>query len=183
MGQPAERVVVQHPQAVQEGREAIGVVYEVGEIEVAGDLAPGPRGYLIGIPAGPQHVLDRVARRGIQWQLAHQDALRRHRQIGVRQGSETGVDAFAFRALALAGRFRQAETFARLTKHRVRVSRETRDDDAFDQLTQRHKVRATRHHLILTGTGLVTVPYETPWRRGRLYGRERPVALVTPPDS
>lgn len=51
--------------------------------------------------------------------------------IGAAPSSETVVDTFAF--CALVGRFRQAETFARLTKLSVRVHRETRDDFS-DQL-------------------------------------------------
>src|ERR1017187_4888007 len=94
---------------------------EVGEIQVPGDLMPGPPGYLKAALAGPQHVLDRVAGRGIRRHLARQDPLRHHRQVGVWEGSETVVYAVAFRAFAFAGRFRQAETDARLAKLPVSV--------------------------------------------------------------
>jgi hypothetical protein len=105
---------VQHPQAVQEGHEPVGLECEAGEIEVPGDLAPGPLGYLSRALAGPQHVLDRVAGRGIQRerQFAHQDPLCRHREAGVRQGGEAAVDALALGTFALARRFRQAESHA-----------------------------------------------------------------------
>jgi len=59
----AEPVVVQYPQAVQEGSELVGLAGQDIEVEVPSDLAPGPFRYLRGAPASPQPVLDRVTGR------------------------------------------------------------------------------------------------------------------------
>ena len=59
--QRVERLVVEHPQLVQDSCEAIGVVDEVGQVQVAGQLSPNPRRNGRPRAQRPEGVLDVVA--------------------------------------------------------------------------------------------------------------------------
>src|SRR6266566_1355694 len=129
--QPAERVIVQHPQPPQEGHEPVEIVHQGGKIQVSGDLAPGPLGHLKA-SLSPEDILDRVAGGGIG-KCLHKYLLCHDRQVSVWQRGETLTHTLALRPLA--GRFRQAKTYARITELLVRVTREHWYDDASHQLT------------------------------------------------
>lgn len=60
-GPPAQWVVVQVPQSAQQRHEAVRVAEVIGEIEVSGQLAPGPARDLYVVAAEPQNVLQRHA--------------------------------------------------------------------------------------------------------------------------